>query len=224
MGYARLAQPGFVGPYWSPITVQPAGLDRFSIVDDPSRSVVDCAGTGSSCKRWSSFVFTRWFEVCKTVLDADLEHAAHVPAKTRTPALSLVSPTVVPALLNGSAFDFNGAFSGHYPSKGCLDTVTLARVGREQINATKVTGTVNVPAGKTTFYFDTATLIGYARLAQPGFVGPYWAPITVQPAGLDRFDVVDDPSRPVVDCAGTGSSCKRWSSFTFNRWFEVCAH
>jgi hypothetical protein len=117
------------------------------------------------------------------VFDSDLKGEAHVPAKIQTPALSLGSPTVVPALLNGSAFDFNGAFSGHYATKTCLDTVTLARVGREQINATKVTGTKSVPAGKITFYFNAATLIGYGRLAQDGFVRPYWSPITVQPAG-----------------------------------------
>ena len=67
-----------------------------------------------------------------------------------------------------------------------------------RINATKVTGTAAVPAGKVSFYFDSTTLIGYGRLAQPGFVDPYWSPVTVVPAGLDRFDVKDDPTRPVI--------------------------
>jgi hypothetical protein len=50
-----------------------------------------------------------------------------------------------------------------------------------------------------TFYFDTSTLLGYGRLASPGFVDPYWAPITVVAAGLDRFDVNNDPNRVCVD-------------------------
>ena len=72
-----------------------------------------------------------------------------------------------------------------------------------------------------TFALRVTRGISFGHLAQPGFVDPYWAPIKVQPAGLDRFDVVDDPSRPLppghIDRWGNGITAS-----TFNRWFEVC--
>ena len=74
---------------------------------------------------------------------------------------TLVPPSPSPPTAAPTApFDFLGSFSGHYGSKDCLDVVTIASAGSPQLNATKVTGTDTVPAGKVSYYFDVNTLLG----------------------------------------------------------------
>lgn len=76
----------------------------------------------------------------------------------------------------------------------------IEQVG-DQLNATKITGTSAVPAGKVSFYFrwqDATTGVGFGQMAQPNYVAPYWTPVTVSTVSgdPDSFVVQDDPTRP----------------------------
>ena len=165
--FGHMAQPGFVDPYWAPIKVQPAGLDRFDVVDDPSRPLPP----GHTARWGNNGTYTRWFEVCSQPLGRHdvhddpatgprVERAAEVSASSPLGAAAHVVPLAPRGRAKATAFNFSGSFSGHYPSKDCLDVVTIASAGSPQLNATKVTGTDAVPAGQVTFYFDVNTLLG----------------------------------------------------------------
>lgn len=110
----------------------------------------------------------------------------------------------------------------HWPAQSCLDVVAMSLSG-SQWNATKKTGTSAVPAGKVSFFFDldpsgATKMAGWAHMAQPGFVDPYWVPVFIEPGDSpDAFTVTDDMSRPVP------ADKNRWGTSNFNRWFEVRA-
>lgn len=97
----------------------------------------------------------------------------------------------------------------------------MARTGF-QFNATKVTGTAAVPAGKTSFYFRDSpnadgTYSGYGQMAQSGYVNPYWTGVLLTIIDDDSFSVTQDPAH-----MPSSSSDSPWPSSTFHRWFEVC--
>jgi hypothetical protein len=118
--------------------------------------------------------------------------------------------------------------SGHYPTSNCLSLLSAAYNFGATVNLTKITGTAAVPAGKVSVYFDTSSYPGkgYATMAQPGFVNPYYPAVLVTTDGPDRLIVSPDPSRSFRDGCPSGlkNACTPFPTTSYQRWFEVCPH
>ena len=122
-------------------------------------------------------------------------------AMVRSPAPTPVAPSAETPSVSATDTNLTGVWVGAY-APGRIETIRIEHVG-SNVNATKITGDANVPAGKPTFRAILVGSVGegMGHGADVGYQNPRWYPGELRVLSQDHIEfawLVDAVRSPVL--------------------------